>query len=213
MEKISSIMKMHYAETFHQYGANIQGVDWGNKNDIEKLELRYEKMLNVIKHSALKMADDNISILDVGCGYGGLHEYALNNDFGFDYTGIDVCENMIEYAKEADKEGKYILGDILEYSSKENYTFIICNGILTQKFDVSVREMDEYARKLIRKMWSLSTKGIVFNIMKSQVDFMNENLYYKSPLEILGYCMTLTDKFILDSSYPLYEYSVYLYKV
>lgn len=48
--------------------------------------------------------------------------------------------------------------------------------------------------------------------MKSQVDFMNDDLCYKSPLEIMAYGMTLTDKFIVDSSYPLYEYIVYLYK-
>lgn len=72
--------------------------------------------------------------------------------------------------------------------------------------------MDAYTRKLIQKMWILAKEGVVFNIMKSQVDFMKEDLYYKSPLEIMAYCMTLTDKFILDSSYPLYEYSVYLYK-
>lgn len=108
--------------------------------------------------------------------------------------------------------GNFVCGDIFEYGLDRQFDFVICNGILTQKLKASIREMDAYTRKLIQKMWILAKEGVVFNIMKSQVDFMKEDLYYKSPLEIMAYCMTLTDKFILDSSYPLYEYSVYLYK-
>jgi SAM-dependent methyltransferase len=211
MKTITEKMKEHYSKTFNTYGANVQGVDWGKATDTDRLELRYKKMLEVIERSGT--ISDDFSILDVGCGYGGLYQYAINKGYIFNYTGIDVCENMIQYAQKNKWGGvKLICGDIFDYTPEEKYTFVICNGILTQKLNASIKTMDEYARSLINKMWELSDKGMVFNIMKSQVDFMNENLYYKSPLEILAYCMTFTDKFILDSSYPLYEYSVYLYK-
>lgn len=114
--------------------------------------------------------------------------------------------------KENTGGGVFVCGDILETNLEQGFDFVICNGILTQKLDISIRDMDLYARQLIQRMWELSKKGIVFNVMKSQVDFMNDNLYYKSPLEMIAYCMTLTNKFVLDSSYPLYEYSIYLYK-
>ena len=58
----------------------------------------------------------------------------------------------------------------------------------------------------------LGIGSLSFNIMKNQVDFMKDMLYYKSPVEILAYCMTMTDMFVVDSSYPLYEYCCYLYK-
>lgn len=210
MEEITKKMQEHYSRTFDMFGANVQGVDWGKKTDTDKLELRYHKMLEVIDR--VDVVSDDISVLDVGCGYGGLYKYALERGYSFDYTGIDVCENMIQYAINNYHSGKFICGDIFDYALEQKFDFVISNGILTQKLGTSIRTMDEYARALIHKMWNLSTKGVVFNIMKSQVDFMNENLYYKSPLEIMAYCMTLTDKFVVDSSYPLYEYSVYLYK-
>lgn len=152
------------------------------------------------------------SVLDVGCGYGGLYQYALGKGYDFKYTGIDICENMIKYAEKTYTGGIFVHGDILDIIMSEKFDFVICNGILTQKLGISIRDMDLYARQLIQRMWELSKKGIVFNVMKSQVDFMNDNLYYKSPLEMIAYCMTLTNKFVLDSSYPLYEYSIYLYK-
>ncbi|MEH2928943.1 class I SAM-dependent methyltransferase [Candidatus Ventrimonas sp. KK005] len=210
MNQITKKMKDHHFEIFEKFGANVQGVDWGKAMDEDKLELRYSKMLELISRG--NEMNNNPSILDVGCGFGGLYQYALKKGYSFDYTGIDVCENMIDYALKNNENGTFICGDIFEYEPNKNYDFLICNGILTQKLDTNIRKMDEHAIKLINKMWDLSNIGIVFNLMKSQVDFMVDHLYYKSPLEVMGYCMTLTDKFIIDSSYPLYEYSVYLYK-
>ena len=186
MNQITKKMKDHHFEIFEKFGANVQGVDWGKAMDEDKLELRYSKMLELISRG--NEMNNNPSILDVG------------------------CENMIDYALKNNENGTFICGDIFEYEPNKNYDFLICNGILTQKLDTNIRKMDEHAIKLINKMWDLSNIGIVFNLMKSQVDFMVDHLYYKSPLEVMGYCMTLTDKFIIDSSYPLYEYSVYLYK-
>lgn len=210
MNQITERMKKHYSNTFELYGANVQGVDWGKAKDTEKLELRYKKMLEVIYRGSASI--NNITVLDVGCGYGGLYQYAIDKGYKFDYTGIDVCENMIRYGKKTYPNAKFICEDIFEYNTEEKYSYVICNGILTQKLGTSIRQMDEYARLLIQRMWDYCTQGIVFNVMKSQVDFMNDDLYYKSPLEIMAYGMTLTDKFIVDCSYPLYEYSVYLYK-
>lgn len=209
MNLITQTMKVHYEKIFEKYGANVQGVDWGRAGDEKRLELRYEKMLQIVH-----VADSgrSCSVLDVGCGYGGLYQYAMKQGYSLEYTGIDICENMIEYAERKYGGGVFVCGDILETNLEQGFDFVICNGILTQKLDISIRDMDLYARQLIQRMWELSKKGIVFNVMKSQVDFMNDNLYYKSPLEMIAYCMTLTNKFVLDSSYPLYEYSIYLYK-
>ena len=94
MDEITKKMKIHYSETFEKYGANVRGVDWGGGEvgDIWKLNLRYEKMLEVITDST----KGDISILDVGCGYGGLYQFALDKGLQLDYTGIDVCRNMID---------------------------------------------------------------------------------------------------------------------
>lgn len=209
MNLITQTMKTYYEKTFEKYGANVQGVDWGKAGDERKVELRYEKMLQIVYAAD---SERSCSVLDVGCGYGGLYQYAIKQGYSLEYTGIDICENMIKYAKNKYRGGEFICDDILEINLEQEFDFVICNGVLTQKLDISIRDMDLYARKLIQRMWKLSKKGIVFNIMKNQVDFMNDNLYYKSPLEMIGYCMTLTNNFVLDCSYAPYEYSIYLYK-
>lgn len=210
MNDIIQDMKEYFTQTFEQYGPNVQGVDWGGPNDEPKLRMRYDKMLSVIQNCYNK--PEKITLLDVGCGYGGLYEYAKSKGVEFDYTGIDICENMISYAKENNPYAVFICDDFLKHQFDEKYSFVICNGILTEKLSASILDMDKYARTIIHKMYSLCECGVAFNIMTSQVDFTNNILYYKSPLEILAYCMTLTEKFVLDSSYPLYEYTTMLYK-
>lgn len=190
-----------YLNNLKKYGYTPKGADWG-KNSIEQMEMRYQNMLNVMSYSH---KDNNFpTLLDVGCSYCPLAEYAERKNIKIEYTGIDLYET----------ENKYhiIKSNFLTYDFTTKYDYVVCCGVLTTTFEESIREYDRIVRRWIDKMFALANVGIAFNIMKSQVDFMNNVLYYKSPLEILGYCMTLTDKFVIDSAYPLYEYTVYLYK-
>jgi len=207
MHPITIELKKHYKKAFDEFGPTAQGVDWKDK---KTADIRYEKMLAVIENDC-----NNPKILDVGCGYGGLYNYAQEKDVKLDYFGIDVCENMIEYAKSSIKNATFINNDIFQHNFTEKFDYVVCNGILTQKLNMSQREMDEFAKILIKKMFSLAERGIAFNIMTTKVNFMVNNLYYKSPVEILGYCFNeITPKFRIDHHYPqgFYEYTLYLYR-
>ena len=206
MESVSKRLKEHYEKTFSEFGASSRGVDWGKDED---LVLRYENMLSVIK----KESDTSVSMLDVGCGYGGLLDYAVDRDVKLDYTGIDVAENMIAHAKIHHENGAFYLGDVLQHPFDRRFDYVVCNGILTQKLATTIREMDQFANALIRRMFELCNTGIVFNIMSNKVNFMAENLYYRSPVEMLSFCLdNLSSKVRIDHAYPLYEYTVYVYR-
>lgn len=207
MDKISSKLQAHYQETFKAYGMTSKGVDWGD--DTAKLELRYSKMLAVITGQTLAQP----TLLDVGCGYAGLFEYAKTHGYELDYTGIDVAKNMIDEATLVHRNAKLIHSDILDPSFTNQYDYVVCNGILTQKLDVPALEMDQFAAKLIRKIFNSCKVGMAFNVMSTKVNFFSNNLYYRNPSEMLAWCMSeLSPRVMLDHSYPLYEYTVYIYK-
>lgn len=210
MNPISDKLRRHYRETFLQHGATSAGVDWGA--DADKARLRYDKMLAVLP-TPTGPAEPPPSLLDVGCGYGGLALYAQERGLALDYTGIDVAEEMIDWARGNIAGARFVLGDILEMSLERQFDYVACNGILTQKLDVPGLEMDAYAARLVRSLYGACRSGIVFNVMSTKVNFFSNNLYYRNPAEMIGWCMTeLTPHVRLDHSYPLYEYSVYLYK-
>ena len=208
MHKVSSRLRGHYSETFAKYGPNSAGVDWGD--DRLKAALRYKNMLAVIKPEQPKKP----KLLDVGCGYGGLLQYAHQEGIALDYLGIDVSQNMVDWANDnLGHDACFTVGDVLEIEQEQAFDYVVCNGILTQKLDIPRQEMDEFAKRLIHKMFNLSEVGVAFNIMTDKVNFFSDKLYYRNPSELLSWCMTeLTAHIRLDHSYPLYEFTVYLYQ-
>ena len=205
---ISRALGNHYAATFAAHGPTAKGVDWGPAADVR---LRYEKMLSVIEpHIA---AERTVSLLDVGCGYGGLLEHAESRGLKLDYTGIDMAGNMIEHARGAFPQAQFWHGDVLALAHPRQFDYVICNGILTQKLLASILAMNAFAQQLMRKLFDLSCRGVAFNIMSNQVNFMADNLYYRSPVEVLSFALSeLTRKVRIDHAYRLYEYTVYLYR-
>lgn len=207
MEKISEILRNHYSKTYAEHGPTSKGVDWGEKE--WAAVLRQSKMLEVIRHPSERV----YSILDVGCGYGALADLIEFNKLNIKYTGIDIVEEMIIEGAMRHPLHKFICGDIMELEVGK-YDFVVCNGILTQKLNASTLEMNEFAQRLIKKLYDVSICGVAFNVMSTYVNYQKDNLYYRNPAELLAWCMAeLTPHAKLDSAYELwFEYTVYLYR-
>lgn len=208
MDEITKSLRDHYERCFKEHGAEPKGVDW---RDNETADIRYGRMLAVIRKD---IGENSVPrLLDVGCGFGGLLGYAQKRGISIDYIGIDVVSAMINEAQTKFPHGRFICGDILTDMSIDSIDYVVCNGILTQKLDASIRSMDEFAKALIAKMFSIAGDGIAFNMMSSFVNFTAPNLYYKNPIETLAFCMTtLSSHLKIDHSYGLYEYTTYVYR-
>lgn len=209
MSEITRNLKEHYAKKFQEFGATSEGVDWGPR---EKAALRYNAMLNVIPHSERKNLK-GVSLLDIGSGYGGQLEFAIQNGLeDLDFTGIDVVKEMVDFGNEKFSQANFIEGDFLSMDINEQYDYVTCNGILTQKLSASYDEMKEYMDELVTKMFKVCRKGIAFNTMSTYVDYEMEGNFHNDPSELLRSMFKHTRFVRLDHAYPLYEYTIYLYK-
>ena len=209
LDKVTAALKDHYSASFEAYGATAKGVGWNKK---ERARVRYDKMLAVLDHHISEPTRARPSLLDVGCGYGGLLIHAQQRGIEVDYTGIDPAENMITYARENYPRGRFILGDVLTWEPEESFDYVVCNGILTKKLDASIPEMEAFTCRLVRKIFQLCRVGTAFNVMTTLVDYMEPDLYYKSPSEMLAFCLGALSRHVaIDHGYPLYEYTVYIF--
>src|ERR1700742_290249 len=93
-ETISARFAAHYAEKVRAHGDTPPAADWPRQ---EIAEITYQKMLSVIRE---RHRSGTPSFLDVGCGYGGLLEFARQQGYALDYTGIDIVPDMIAHAKQ-----------------------------------------------------------------------------------------------------------------
>lgn len=196
----------HYRATFRAHGATPQGVDWGARE--EAARMRQDAMLAITEGCA-----PGGTLLDVGCGYGALADRIDARGMELDYTGIDVVEEMVLEGRRRHPHRRFLDGDFLAAPSVASYDYVVCNGILTQKLGASILEMNRHARELVSSIFAACRRGCAFNVMTTHVNFQAENLYYRNPIELLGWCMSeLTPSVRLDHAYPLYEYTIYLYR-
>jgi SAM-dependent methyltransferase len=207
MASMNKIYRAYFKKCFADHGPSARGVDWHNT---ESLDLHYDKILAVIRPDE---SGKRISLLDIGCGYGGLLDRVKERNLDVDYTGIDLVGDMIAHGQHKHTDAQFIVADVLTFEPTQNFDYVVANGVLTSKLDVSMSEFGQFARRLIRKMFDLASQGIAFNMMTSYVNFTASNLYYQNPGEIISFCSAeLSSKWIIDHSYNYYDFTMYVYR-
>jgi SAM-dependent methyltransferase len=206
MNAITGRLRDHYSACFVAHGPTPAGVDWGSP---ESAELRYAMMLAVIDP---ERTPGRPSLLDAGCGYAGLLDFAKSLGVDTEYTGVDVCAGMVAHARRAHPEAKIETRDLFDLPPEPAYDYVVCNGILTQKLGESQLTMARFSHDIVRRLYSLARHGLAINAMTTHANFYAPNLFYWSPVEALAFCLQLSPHVRLDHAYPLYEFTVYVYR-
>jgi SAM-dependent methyltransferase len=127
----------------------------------------FEYLIKLAEYSSYPL--NKATILDVGCGTGDL--YFFLQKYGIkEYTGIDIFEDAVNKAGQKYPEGKFIVGDFLEYPENIKFDFVFCSGAMTTKLSSNNYKIIE---TWIPKMWEMSKKGIAFNFLVEQFDGQN----------------------------------------
>jgi SAM-dependent methyltransferase len=217
-DELARLFRAHHARLFESHGATPRGVDW---NDEREFLFRYGKMLDVISGDPERRDGPTPTLLDVGCGWGGFAAYAQAQGVPLEYVGIDIVPEMVEYGRKALRGARFIVGDFLEWDAAETFDYLVCNGTLTQKLDATLPAMEAYAKAMVRKMFARCRRGIAVNFMSNRVNFMVPNLFYRSPVEVLAWCLDeLSPRVRLDHGYSslaggqgkLFDFTVYVYR-
>ncbi len=201
------VIYKHYEECFKKHGDNNLGVDWPNINDLIK---RYKIMLNIIINKNVYN-----SLLDFGAGCGGLNEFILSNKLDIKYSALDISKIYCDKLKEKFKDINIYNIDILKNNIDiiPNFDYIVMNGVFTEKRNLSDNEMWDFLTNTIVKIFNKADIGICFNVMTPNVDWKDENLYYLSFDKITKFIKdNLSKNFIINQSYGLWEYTIYIYK-
>lgn len=197
----------HYENCLKEHGDNYRGVDWPNYKDANT---RYQVMLDIIKDK-----DDEVTLLDFGCGTSHLFQFIEDKNVeNIKYTGLDISKSFIELAQKKYPQNTYFDFDVLKHQDKlPDFDYIICNGVFTEKRELSFEAMWIYCQDMLTTIFSKANKGIAFNVMSKSVDWERWDLFHL-PTDLLIDFMTkeLSRKFVIRNDYGLYEYTVYLFK-
>ena len=193
-----------YSKNIRKLGVSSKAVGWNSR---ESQYLRFEKLLLLIDFK------EEFSINELGCGYGELYKFLINNNYSFSsFNGYDIskemlkkCENYLNYPNNLNLYHSSNIETLSDYT--------IASGIFNIPFDNTQEEWQIYINKTIENMYKFSTKGIAFNFLTSYVDYKADNLYYQNPEEIFRFCIENYGRNIqIIHNYNLYEFTVIIEK-
>ena len=195
-------VKQFYDDRYRVQGDSIASVGWSS---VESQDLRFRMLLRDVDCSKKVM-------LDVGCGLGDLIPFLTKEGFEFCYIGIDISSELIKAAQEKYKDNKKVLfieTDMLNFDSNSHHVDIsVLSGTLSHKIEGNMT----YAKAVIEKMFQSSTEVAALNFMSSYVDFKHEKNFHYNPEEMFSFGKTLTKKVNLFHDYPLYEFTLQIFK-
>lgn len=199
---LDTIVK-HYEDCFEKHGDTCKGVDWPNEEDAAK---RYKVMMEVYRPGVLA------SILDYGCGLGGMVDWQHNRGLRFhSYTGYDPSEKMIAACRAKYPDEVFTSNEKMLCDGMADY--VIMNGLFTVKRTLTNLEMCELMHETLQKVWPLANVGIAFNVMSKSVDHERDDLFHMDMQDLSNYlCRHVSRNFVIRNDYGLYEYTIYVYK-
>lgn len=202
--KMLSDVVTHYESQLARHGATAQGMDW---KDAESQELRFELLCGI--------GDLDKKLLhEVGAGAGHLVEYLQAHGHAADYSGSDLSQDMVDAARELHPGVAFEQRDWLASPpAPQSYDLVFCSGLFHVKLDHPDEQWWAFVQQMLREMFAASRVGIAFNLMSDQVDYRSPKLFYPERSSTLDFCRCeLSRRVVLRHDYPLYEYTVYVYR-
>ena len=188
----------YYDELVDRYGVDPRAVDASSE---ASLLLRYEALAAV--------GDlDGHSILEVGCGLGGLGGYLTERFGDVEYRGIDISERMIEEGQKAHPELDLRRQNVMQVPEGERWDFVLAQGLFYLLGD----DAEAQSQRLVSKMFSLARQAVAFTAISSWSPSREASEYYMDPVATLSFCRTLTARLVLRHDYHPGDMAVYLYK-
>lgn len=189
-----------YRERLKQHGAGSAALATGTP---ERQAIRFGVLAGI--------GDlDGARVLDVGCGFGDFYEFLIARGIRPRYTGYDITPEFVEHARMRFPEARFEVRDVQSDGIPEKFDYVVSS----QTFNNRLAHEDNLhvMQDVLRISYAACEKGVSIDMMTAYVDFREDRLFYYSPEEIFRFSKTLTKRVLLRHDYPLFEFTVYLYR-
>lgn len=196
-DPIAGKVEAYYTKKLAEFGPTPRGVDW---NSEQSQQMRFQQLSRVMSETAAT------SVLDYGCGYGALCGFISALEIPLSYTGFDISKPMVAEARHLYPAARFE-SDRTKVRAAD---VVVASGIFSVRMDVPDVAWEDYIERTIEDMWSLSERGIAFNMLTaySDAERMRPDLYYADPLRYFERCRRLSKWVALLHDYGLYEFTL-----
>ncbi|MGC3987003.1 MAG: class I SAM-dependent methyltransferase [Pseudorhodoferax sp.] len=196
----------YYAEKLAAHGESPRGVDW---NGEEGQVLRFAQLCKLIPEGT-----NDVSLLDLGCGYGAMLDYLRMRLDRVAYHGIDVSEEMVR-AAEAHHAAHSDAQFSVDVPPGMRVDYSMASGIFNVRLHHSDAAWQAHLHSTLDLLDRCSRKGFAFNCLTSysDEDRKRSDLYYADPCGLFDLCKRRYAKDVaLLHDYGLYEFTILVRK-
>lgn len=196
MASVTDRIASYYDQLAARFGNSPRAVDAPNQH---ALDVRYRVLGDVTDMNGK-------SVLEVGCGHGGLGAYLTSRYPGIRYTGIDVSAGLLELGAQAHPDLDIYRADLADiYASAD---VVVAQGIFYLR-----RGYDD-VKQLLRQMFALAGEAVaVTAISRWMRDGYRSSEFRVDPPTLLEIChRDITPNVVLRHDYHPGDVAVYLYR-
>ncbi len=186
-----------YRERYEKVGGSIEAMGW---RDVESQQLRFKILSEIADLS-------NCSVCDVGCGFGDLSAFLDQRFEGIQYTGVDICGDLLEEAEKRYPSSLFKEQNVLSALVPDQFDFVLSSGALSYR----IQDNAIHIQQMLEAFMSMTTQGVAVNFLSSYVDYQLDKNFHFSPEEAFRMGRQLTRFVTVRHDYPLYEFTLYLY--
>jgi len=189
-----------YAERVERLGPVVQALGW---RDDAQQQLRFDVLAGGLGDLT------GASVLDVGCGFGDFLTYLDGRWPGVRFTGCDLAPSVLDVARARHPQAAFDQRDVLETPYADgSFDYVTISGI----FNHLIEDNEGFLQNMLAASFKMARKGVAANMVTDAVDYQDAGLYYFNPERVLGYCRALSRRVALRHDYPLYEFTVFIYR-
>lgn len=188
-----------YNERLQSLGPTAQALGW---RDQAQQHLRFRVLAEIADCTGQQ-------VLDVGCGFGDLLDYLEHRrQKPALFTGTDLNPALIEVARAKHPGSVFITTAGLSSLPDESQDWVMISGL----FNFRIEDNTAFLRNTVAESFRIARRGVAFNVLGSRVDFQEPHLFYHNEEDTFAFARTLSRFVTLRADYPLYEFTVYLFK-
>ncbi len=187
-----------------KFGNTPKGVLWKN---IEGQQLRFEVLAGILDDV---FPAGKISINDFGCGYGAFFDFLVDlpSTSALTYTGFDMSQHMVRAARHRISDKRAIFRETYKIDAPADFTFV--SGTFNLKLDTDDAPWNAYVKSSLRDLWSMSSRGMAFNMLDKNHREQGKDLYYADAKEFQDFCSEFSADVTLVDDYPLDEWTIFV---
>jgi len=187
-----------YNQRVEEFGHHPNAVGWRSE---EQQQLRFKVLLD-------NLAPNDMSVLDLGCGFGDFYSFLLSlGNAPSKYLGVDISSKMIDLASksfEHEPKVQFMKCDFFKYDFAI-FDLVVLSGALnyTQEIDKY-----DYLEIFIQKFSRHVSKVLSFNLLSDSVDYEQDHHQHFNIDKVVVVISKYFPKVRVIRNYGLYEFTV-----